>query len=63
MAQLARSRLTIVERAPGFLSPWAVAQVLSLIPHQTSLDATEGMPSGHAADVTVTLAAVQRLLT
>ena len=52
---------TIVERAPGFLSPWAVAQVLSLTPDQTA-SMPQRMPTGNTADVTVTLAGVQRLL-
>jgi geranylgeranyl pyrophosphate synthase len=53
--------VAIVERAPGFLSPWAVDQIRSLSPHQTAA-MPPGMPRGTAADVTVTLAGVQRLL-
>jgi geranylgeranyl pyrophosphate synthase len=53
--------VAIVERAPGFLSPWAVAQVRSITPHQTAW-MPQKMPGGNAADVTVTLAGVQRLL-
>ena len=54
--------VAIVERAPGFLSPWAVAQVHSLSPQQT--DSTpQRVPGVHAADVAVTLAGVERLLT
>ncbi len=53
--------VAIVERVPGFLSPWAVAQVRSLISHQPA-SMPQRVPSGNADDVTVTLAAVQRLL-
>jgi geranylgeranyl diphosphate synthase, type I len=53
--------VAIVERAPGFLSPWAVAQVRSITTHQTA-SMPQRMPSGNAADVTVTLVGVQRLL-
>jgi geranylgeranyl diphosphate synthase type I len=53
--------VAIVERAPGFLSPWAVAQVRGITPHQTA-SMPQRMSSGNAADLTVTLAAVQRLL-
>jgi geranylgeranyl pyrophosphate synthase len=53
--------VAIAERAPGFLSPWAVDQVRSLSSHQTAA-MPPGMPRGTAADVTVTLAGVQRLL-
>ena len=51
----------IVERAPGFLSPWAVAQVESLSPQQTA-SMPHRVSRAHAADVTVTLTGVQRLL-
>jgi geranylgeranyl diphosphate synthase, type I len=52
--------VAIVERAPGFLSPWAVAQVRSLTTQQTA--SMPQMRGSDTADVTVTLAGVQRLL-
>ena len=60
VAQLARSGR---HRRAGawLLSPWAVAQVQSLSPQQTA-SMPQRVPSAHAADVTVTLAGVQRLL-
>jgi geranylgeranyl diphosphate synthase, type I len=53
--------IAIVERAPGFLSPWAVAQVRSLGSHETA-SIPQGVPNRLGADVTATLAGVRRLL-
>jgi geranylgeranyl diphosphate synthase, type I len=52
--------MATADRAPGLLSPWAVAQVRSLNSHKSLI--TGGPPPVQAADVTVTLAGVTRLL-
>jgi isopentenyl-diphosphate delta-isomerase type 1 len=57
-----RDLVAIVEQAPGFLSPWAVAQVQGLGPQQTD-SMPQRISSANAGDVSVTLAAVRRLLT
>jgi geranylgeranyl diphosphate synthase type I len=55
-----------VERAPGLLSPWAVAQVQGLSAADRFVERTastrNGARNGQAADVTITLSGVTRLL-
>jgi isopentenyl-diphosphate delta-isomerase type 1 len=51
-----------VERAPGLLSPWAVAQVRDLTARSGTASLRLGATNGHGADVDITLAGVTRLL-
>jgi geranylgeranyl diphosphate synthase, type I len=51
-----------VERAPGLLSPWAVAQVRDLTARSGTASLRLGANNGHGADVGITLAGVTRLL-
>jgi len=52
-----------VESAPDLLSPWAVAQVRTLVASPQGAWLRQGPRSAHEADVTATLAGVTRLLT
>ena len=51
-----------VERAPGLLSPWAVAQVQGLTAGDRTASLHLRAANGHGAEVRITLAGVTRLL-
>ena len=55
--------IATVERAPGLLSPWAVAQVRAIAPSQDAARVPRRPRSLHSGDATETLASVAQLLT
>ena len=54
--------IATVERAPGLLSPWAVAQIRALSSSYRTAAGADQRPQLQDADVTATLASVSRLL-